>query len=287
MWIIFALLAGLGDALRDAFSKKASSSVPRSLISWSYALCALPFFLPVLLSELPDHFPPFLWLLLGFVTCCHVIGGLMLVKALQLSDLSLCMPMMAFTPVFLLVVAPLLAGDAPSRAGVVGATLVTLGSYVLNVDKVRVGIMAPFRALLRDNGPRIMLGLSLLWTITACVDRVVVQIVDRAFWGSAQLCGIALAMFPVVVRQGGLSRPLPRGSYLWLLSIGGCNALSLGAYLFALHAAPVHHVVCLKRVSILFSVILGRMLFRERFLSERLPGALMMLAGVVVITLFS
>ncbi len=287
MWMFLALLAGLGDAVRDALSKKASSSIPRPLISWSYAVCALPFFIPVLIQHVPSALPPFFWLILGFVVCCHVVGGLMLVKALQLSDLSLCVPMIAFTPVFLLVVAPAMTGDTPSFTGILGATLVTLGSYVLNVDKAKTGVMAPFRALFTDRGPRIMLGLSLLWTVTACVDRVVVQTLDRAFWGSAQLCGIALAMFPIVVKQGGFRRRLAKGSYTTLLSIGGCNALSLGAYLFALQVAPVHHVICLKRVSILFSVILGRVLFNERFLGERLPGAVLMLAGVVVITLLS
>jgi uncharacterized membrane protein len=209
------------------------------------------------------------------------------VKALHVTDLSLSVPMTAFTPVFLLVVAPILTGDSPTISGVVGASLVTLGSYVLHIGKVKNGILAPFRALLSESGPRIMLGLSLMWTVTACVDRVVVQTVDRAFWGSAQLCGIALGRLFVVVAQGGVGRSLPKGGYLSLLSIGGSNALSLGAYLFALQVAPVHYVVCLKRVSILFSVVLGRALFQERFLAERLPGAVLMLLGVAVITLFS
>jgi uncharacterized membrane protein len=287
MWIFLALLAGLGDALRDALSKKAASSIPRPLISWSYSLCALPFFVPSLVANIPQSLPAHVWVLLALVTCCHVFGGLMLVKALQLSDLSLCVPMMAFTPVFLLVLAPLLTGDLPTVAAVVGATLVTIGSYVLHIDKARAGILAPFRALLSDAGPRIMIGLSLMWTVTACVDRVVVQSVNRTFWGGAQLCGIALLMVPIVFRQGGSVRSLRKGEYGSLLSIGGCNALSLGTYLFALQLAPVHHVVCLKRVSILFSVVLGRALFQERFFGERLPGAVLMLIGLAVITLFS
>ena len=287
MWIILALLAGGGDALRDALSKRASSSIPQPLISWSYALCALPFFIPSLMVSIPDSVPPYVWMLLAFVTCCHVVGGLMLVKALQLSDLSLCVPMVAFTPVFLLALAPMFTGDLPTVSGVLGVILVTLGSYVLHLDKAKTGVLAPFRALLSDAGPRIMLGLSFLWTVTACVDRVVVQVVSRTFWGSAQLCCIALAMVPVVLKMGGFDRPLSKASYLSLLSIGGSNALSLGSYLFALQRAPVHDVVCLKRVSILFSVILGRVFFQERFLAERLPGAILMLAGVAVITLLS
>jgi drug/metabolite transporter (DMT)-like permease len=100
MWIPFALLAGLGDALRDALSKKASASIPRPLITWSYTLCALPFFLPTLARTMPDSLPLWMWWMLLGVASLHVLGGLMLVKALQLSDLSLCIPLIAFTPVF-------------------------------------------------------------------------------------------------------------------------------------------------------------------------------------------
>lgn len=63
--------------------------------------------------------------------------------------------------------------------------------------------------------------------------------------------------------------------------------LSLITYLIAMQYAPVHYVICLKRSSILFSVLLGRLLFNESLLKDRLPGAILMLIGVVIISIFS
>jgi drug/metabolite transporter (DMT)-like permease len=286
MWIILSLFAGLADALRDAYSKKASQSIAGPLITWSYSLFALPFALPGMLRNIPETIPTLFWILLLGMCCAHVVGGLLLVKALRLSDLSLCTPMVAFTPVFLLVIGPLITGDTPSLYGILGALLVACGSYVLNLGKAQRGLLAPFRALFEERGSRIMLALALLWSVTGSVDRLAVQRFNPSFWGAAQLCGIALLLLPVVLRQGALRGGVSKRSALLLLTLGGLNVLSVAGYLVALQTAPVHYVICLKRSSILFSVLLGRAVFGESLVADRLPGALLMLCGVVIISLF-
>jgi drug/metabolite transporter (DMT)-like permease len=284
-WVLLSLLAGLADAVRDSISKKASTTTPRALVTWSYSLCALPFFLPGMVRNIPADLPLEFWALLVFVSSCHVGGGLALVKALQISDLSLCIPMMAFTPVFLLVVGPALTGDAPTFSAIVGAVLVTCGSYVLNLGKARDGIIAPIRALLSERGARIMLGLALLWSITGSIDRIAMRHYDLSFWASAQLSMIAILLLPFVLRAGVLKVKSLKEAATHMLSLGTANALSLGAYLIALQTAPVHYVVCLKRSNILFAVVLGRLFFAEKAVAARLPGALLMLLGVILISL--
>lgn len=283
-WVLLSLLAGLADAVRDSISKRASTTTPRPLVTWSYSLCALPFFLPGMLRDIPAELPLEFWALLLFVSSCHVGGGLALVKALQISDLSLCIPMMAFTPVFLLVVGPMLTGDTPTFAAVIGALLVTAGSYVLNLSKAREGLLAPIRALLKEQGARIMLGLAFLWSVTGSIDRIAMRRYDLFFWASAQLSMIAILLLPFVLRAGVLKIKNLKQAGAQMLSLGAANAISLGGYLIALQMAPVHYVVCLKRSNILFAVLLGRLFFEEKAIAGRLPGALLMLVGVIVIS---
>lgn len=286
MWILLSLLAGLGDALRDAFSKKAARSIPGPLITWSYSLFALPFVLPSLLHNIPETIPAWFWPFLFGVAAAHVVGGLLLVKALQLSDLSLCTPMVAFTPVFLLVVGPILTGDLPSTYGIIGAILVALGSYILNLGKAQRDPLAPIRALFEERGTRFMLCLALLWSVTGSLDRIAVRHLDPSFWGSSLLCAIAILLLPIVSSRGALRQGISKRTAVVLLVIGGCNVLSIAGYLVALQTAPVHYVICVKRSSILFSALLGRALFAESLVADRLPGAFLMLIGVVVISLF-
>ncbi len=284
IWILLSLLAGLADAVRDSISKRAAATAPRPLVTWSYSLCALPFFLPGMLRDIPADLPLEFWALLLFVSSCHVGGGLALVKALQISDLSLCVPMMAFTPVFLLVIGPILTGDTPTFSAVIGAVLVTTGSYVLNLSKAREGFLAPIKALLNDKGAQIMLGLAFLWSITGSIDRVAMRRYDLFFWASAQLSMIALLLLPFVLRAGALNVRNLKKTGAQMLSLGAANALSLGGYLMALQMAPVHYVVCLKRSNILFAAVIGRLFFEEKAVRGRLPGALLMLLGVIVIS---
>jgi drug/metabolite transporter (DMT)-like permease len=287
MWILLSLLAGLSDALRDAFSKKAAPHIARPLITWSYSIFALPFVLPNLVIPASEHIPTFFWFILPLTAALHICGGLALVKALQLSDLSLCTPMIAFSPVFLLAIGTLITGDVPSPFGIIGALLVTAGSYVLNLKSAKYGTLGPFRALLREPGSRIMLALALLWSITGSIDRVVVQRIDPTFWGASQISLIALLFIPVAIHQGALRQSITARSIGALCVIGGCNALSLVTYLVALKIAAVHYVICLKRSSILFSVFFGRAFFSESVSKDRLPGAILMLLGVIVIALLA
>ena len=299
MWLTLALIAGLGDAVRDALSKRAAATIPRPLITWSYSLFALPFLIPLILGNLPDSIPFEFWALITFVATCHVCGGLMLVKALHSSDLSVCTPMIAFTPVFLLVVGPALTGDWPSLSGAFGALLVVVGSYVLNLSRpaatgadigaaapLSATTLAPLKALYTETGPRLMLALSLLWSVTGSIDRIAVQRFDPIFWGSSQLLAISLFFVPVILlSRAGAMRPT-LGELRSLFTIGGANCIALATYLIALQFAPVHYVICVKRLSIPFSVILGRFMFDEALLANRLPGALLMFLGVIIISFF-
>jgi len=50
--------------------------------------------------------------------------------------------------------------------------------------------------------------------------------------------------------------------------------------------AIVPYVVSIKRTSILISVLMGGLIFKEKQLGKRLLAVLIMLAGVILITLF-
>ncbi|NJL34456.1 MAG: hypothetical protein HC893_12080 [Chloroflexaceae bacterium] len=69
--------------------------------------------------------------------------------------------------------------------------------------------------------------------------------------------------------------------------MGLLNAISLAAQMTALTLTLVAYVISVKRTSTVMSVLWGGLLFKEQHLRERLLGALVMLAGVVIISLSS
>jgi drug/metabolite transporter (DMT)-like permease len=283
MWIVLAVMSGLGDSFRDVWSKKISSEVPQQLITWAFSVYSLPFLLVYCWG---DYLPKIdlqsgLAILAGVVL--HCFGGIYLVKALASSDISLTIPMVAFTPVWLLIFGPLVGEDRPTTLGVVGAVLVVVGSYLMKAPRGIKNVFAPFISLLRDKGPRIMLGLSMLWCVTALIDRTFAHQVGMKQYALMQMIGIVIAQGIVFWKQGIPFKFVITKAKI-LAPVGVFNALSFIPYLTALAIAPAYYVVSGKRTSILFSVLLGAIVFKEKKAEKRLGAALIMFVGVILIS---
>ncbi len=286
MWFTLAVLAGMADAFRDAAAKRAARNVPGLLVAWSYVILTLPFFVPALFAgpeqEIPHHF----WGLLSAISLLHVLGNLLLVEALRISELSLCTPMVAFSPVFLLVIGPLLIGEIPTLPGLFGTLLVVSGSYILNLSNKPDGWLEPLRAIFYERGVQLMLAVALIWSMTSSIDRLAIPLAGRNFWAGCQLLSISLLSLPFILKRVPAGIALNKQKMLALLPVGLLNALGFLFYLGAVVRAPVLYVLCLKRLSILFSLLLARIFFEEQLTKARIAGASVMLAGVVTISLW-
>jgi drug/metabolite transporter (DMT)-like permease len=254
------------------------------VLSWSWAFFALPFLGVALLLSEPVVLGEQFWLALLAGASLNIGALSLYVRAIAASDLSVTVPLIAFSPLFLLATSPLIVGEFPDAWGVAGVLLVVLGSYLLNIRERQYGYLAPFRALLRERGPRLMLGVALLWSIAATVDKVGVQNSSPTFWVAAVNLCIALGLTPLMLRTPGGVRAVG-ANWRMLILIGLFAALAVSLQMIAISMTLVAYVISIKRVSILLSVLWGALLFGETGLRERLVGTLLMLLGVVAVTL--
>ena len=138
LWILFAFLGAFSESLKDVFSKKALNSIKNIdeyVAAWSMRFFALPFLLSLLLFvEIPVIGDGF-WSALLVSGGLNTITTILYMKALKLSDLSVTVPMVTFTPLFLLVTSPLIVGEFPGVFGVFGIILIVMGAYMLNIKK--------------------------------------------------------------------------------------------------------------------------------------------------------
>jgi uncharacterized membrane protein len=141
------------------------------------------------------------------------------------------------------------------------------------------------RALIQNQGSRLMLGSAFLWSITSNFDKVGTLNSSPLFWAVSLFSVIALGMLPFVLRRGsqGWLRLAPVANLLTLTGL--LNATGIGLQFAALTLAPVAQVIAVKRMSVLIAVVLGHLIFKETGLRERLLGAAVMVSGVVVMTL--
>jgi len=284
-WFIFALLTAVFASIRDIVSKYGLKDVDEYIITWSSRFFALPIFVPILFWQekptLGERFLPTLVIILVI----EVIANILYFRALKRSDLSLTVPMISFTPIFLLVTSPLIVDEHLSRWDGVGIGLIVIGSYVLNLKTSKQGYLAPFQALLSHQGPKIMLGVAILWSFLSTFNKVGVQNSSPTFWAAISSTILAVALSPIMLSKSwGKLEQIPNNIKI-LIPIGILQGLTVLCFMKSIMLTLVAHAVTVKRMSILLSALLGHLVFGEPGLQERTTGAAIMVLGVSIISL--
>jgi uncharacterized membrane protein len=303
MWVILALLAALGTALRDVASKRAVRHADPMVVALGIAAVPAVVLGAVVLATGPAAPGPDFWMALVISGGINVVTTPLVVVALQRSDLSLVAPLTSLTPVFMLGTGVVVLGELPGPTGMAGVATIVAGAYLLalpgragraGVAGVAGGTLAPFRALLADPGARAMLLVAFLYSISATYDKVGVQASSPLFWAAAVHALVAVALAPLAARRLGDASPAggvsaasggARGPVPAILLAGGLATVIAAAQMTALLLTLAAYVIAVKRTSTLFGVVLGRSLFGEGSTRERLLGAAVMLAGFLMVTL--
>ncbi|RLG15292.1 MAG: EamA family transporter [Candidatus Nanohalarchaeota archaeon] len=289
LWILFAFLGAFSESMKDVFSKKALNNIKNIdeyVAAWSMRFFALPFLLSLLLFvEIPVIGDGF-WSALLLSGGLNTITTILYMKALKLSDLSVTVPMVTFTPLFLLITSPLIVREFPGLFGVLGIILIVTGAYMLNIKKRRDGFFEPFRALLHEKGPRLMLCVAFIWSITSNFDKIGVMNSSPVFWTASLNLFLTMTLLPVMLLKSQSCAAQVKNNIKALLPIGFFTAMMHIFIMTALSMTLVAYVISIKRTNALFAVLWGALFFKEKDVKGRLLGALIMIAGVVLITLF-
>ncbi len=285
IYLGFALLTALFESLKDLSGKFGLRQLDEFFISWSMMAFALPVLLPLLFYiDIPDLNRSFYQaLLIGGVL--NGISLILYMRAIKLSPLSITIPMITFTPLFLLATSPVMLGEFPSAIGILGVLLIVFGSYMLNIKRRGKGFMEPFRALLEEPGPRLMLLVAFIWSITSNIDKIGVQNSSPVFWSVAMTCFLAVALFPLMLIYSKPTTKSITGQMKYLVALGLFNALTFITQMIAINVILVAYVISIKRGSAVLSVVWGHIFFGEKGLRERLTGVIIMVAGVMLIAI--
>ena len=285
IWFPLALLCALSLATSDALVKKALTGHDDVLILWLRLVVALPFLLSTLLViPLPTLYPGF-WPAVLTALPLEMLAAVLYVRALKLSPLGLTLPFLALTPVFLLVIPWLLLGERIAPAGVAGILCIAAGSYTLNLKEVRQGFLAPFRAIRREPGSRMMIAVAFIFSFTSTLGKQAIACSSPLFFAALYFSLLVLAFAPIALWRGRreLAAHSRREALRATFLPGISYAVSIACHMLALSLTKVAYMISVKRLSLLFGVLYGHYLFREESLRERLLGTALMLAGVVLI----
>jgi drug/metabolite transporter (DMT)-like permease len=236
-------------------------------------------FLPVTLMTVPPGgVPSTAWPYVIATVVLHTLYFYALGRSYRSGEFSLVYPVARGLGVALVpVLAVAVLDERPSAAGALGIALVVVGIVALQwIGRPRTG-------------GRLRLGPGTGWALLTGLTIAGYALVDKA--GVARLhpvpyIGLMFAGSFALLLPAALTR-LDRVGREWTenwRAVLAASAMTLTAYLlvlFAFRLSKTGYVVAAREVSIVISVIIGRLWFGEENLAARLAGAAFVLAGVV------
>jgi drug/metabolite transporter (DMT)-like permease len=284
-WLILGIFTAFFEAVKDVFGKQNLKKSDEYVVAWSLSFFSVIFLIPwVIYTGIPALNSQFsIALLIG--GSINAVTAVLYIKAIKVSDLSLTVPLVALTPLFMLLTSPLIVGEYPSFFDYIGILLIVTGSYLLNIKEKSQGYLAPFKALLNEPGPKLMLIVAFLWSITSNFDKIGVKNSSPIFWLFSIFGTMSVLLLPILLHK----TPNPSRKIIkqlpMLAAMGFFNAIGVLCQMQALTLTLVVQVIAIKRTSVLMGVLFGHFIFKEKDIQQRLLGAGIMVLGVLFISL--
>lgn len=282
-WLLLSLMTAFLNATEAAFLKKYFSD----LTSWEMTafpfLYAAPMFaIGLAIVDIPTLGPNF-WLWTLVLLPLNMAGLICHFRAIHISQLSLTMPFLAFTPAFVLVTGFLFLGEVPTLIGGIGVGLIVLGGYVLTRIKGDNSLLGPIRALARDQGAVCMLAASLIYGFCSVIGKMLILKSSPLFFAF-----FFFSIFSVIVVLGFTATGKIRLPVLFSRPGRGCIVAGLiVAHIIFHHLAiamvDAAYMMSIKRLNGIFSVFYGWIIFKESNIRRRLVGAVIMTLGAALI----
>jgi drug/metabolite transporter (DMT)-like permease len=284
-WLILSLLTALAVSTQDAWVKKYFSHLSAYDMAAYPALYSLPCFaIGLCFVAQPPLDGVYLLCLLTSLPL-NGISFVLYMRAIKVSPLSLTLPYLAFTPVFMILTGTLILDEWPNQWGTLGIVTTCLGGYILNLGPGRFTFRAPFKAFAGETGSWLMLIVAFIFSFAAVVGKKGIMhssvlFFTFSFFTLFNLVFVLMMIATGAIRPETYTRPSTRGLVAGILFF--VQAVCHGAAISLVAAA---YMISIKRLSILFGVLYGAVIFKEVNIAVRLTGALLMVSGAVLIVL--
>jgi drug/metabolite transporter (DMT)-like permease len=287
-WLWLALICAFSLATADAATKawlKSYSARELALVRLGVTgLVMIP-----LLGDPADlaGYPRAFWLWVFALLPLEMGAMLLYMRSIRDYPLSLTLPYLAFTPVFVILTGFLFLGERASLMGSLGILLVVAGAWLLNQEhsdpRHWQSWALPLKAILVNPGSRMMLGVAFLYSLTAVMGKGAMQYMPPEQFGAFYFLLLGLASAVVF----GLSAPrVLKGVWRrpWaVLAVSLFNAVMVYTHFLALQRVEVAYMIAVKRTSLLFGILYGAIVFGERGLGPHLIAGTLMVCGVFLI----
>jgi phosphonate utilization associated putative membrane protein len=274
-----ALHAGWNALIKSSGDKEVDTALIHFLAGW----VALPVLLLVGLPPLQS------WPFIAASLCVHIGYYTALAGAYKHGELGLTYPIMrGFAPLLVALVSGLIIGEAPTAMAWLGIGGITVGVAL-------VGLAHPGEALHHGKALAFAFSNAAIIALYTVIDGVGVRSATDAGAFAMQYVMLLFVLdgipYPALIL---LRRDKQGRAAIWTYAkqrwpvAALAGSASIGSYAIALWAmtrAPVASVAALRETSVLFAVLLGCWMLKERFGLQRALGTLAIVLGVMALRL--
>ncbi len=285
MWYLITVLSGFSFATADALSKKESRYMSSIHLAWVREAFALPFLLPILFFIDIPKLDAVFWIAMIICVGMDLVTTILYMKAIKIAPLSLTIPYMGLTPIFTMIISYFVLGETTSVLGILGIALISVGAYILQIDRAKYGFFEPIKAIFKNKGSLYMLIVSMAYAITANIGKVAIQHSSPLFMCIIYFTLLAIAFQPIVIISKGRHHYKLEKRYSQKLMIGFAMALMAVSHFTAISMINVAYMISIKRISLLFAILYGWLFFKEQNIKERLFGGVIIIIGAAVIAI--
>ncbi|MAI59783.1 MAG: hypothetical protein CMM92_02040 [Rickettsiales bacterium] len=213
-----------------------------------------------------------------------LFSALLFLKAIKQSDLSLTIPLLSLSPLFSSFFSFFFLNEKLSYFQYIGVFLIIFGTLVLYSRKITIGeILKSFKILVINNSARLMIVVSLIWSLTPVLDKLCLEHSSINIHGLIQSFGLVILLIFLLKKEKIEFFNLKKNWGLILITIlTGIIATVLQFYSILLNYVPIMEAIK-RSIGQLSSVFFGKLFFKEKITKPKLLGVLILSFGVFYI----
>jgi drug/metabolite transporter (DMT)-like permease len=288
LWLFVAVRV-LVNPLSNVFQKLLTrqGAPPAAIVGWTHGLLAVAA-IPLLIIEPPPVTPSF-WISVAVSAVLAVVSNVLLVRAVEITDLSILGPINSYKAVVSLIPGIILLNEIPSWSAFSGVALIVVGSNVIADQDLGTRKPGGLVRLFSDRGIQYRMAALVLSAIEAVyLKRALLASAAAPVFAVWSVLGFVL-LLPLITRfrtvgAGRTGETARRNVSTWLM-LGVTTGLMQYSTLVVFGGFQVAAALALFQTSTLVSVLLGWRVFREPHIARRLLGSAIMASGAILIVM--
>lgn len=287
MNIVLVLIIILSAYIHAIWNFLAKRSENKLVFIWLAKIFQTLIYLPVIIFLIRGStIPIYGWYAILGSGMIHIFYWLFLSRAYSNEDLSIVYPISRSAPAFVLVFAVIFLNEKVKWPGIIGILIILLGLYIISFESLDFKTFLNSLRNFKRKG--LIYALLTLLTVTfySLVDKIGSQYVNPILYVYIFDLIAFAGLTPIIIAREGRSKISTEWQHnrLSIILTGIMVIMSYSLAIFVMRSSPVSYVVSIREIGIVFGVLLGSLVLKEKYGKIRLIASFVILAGILLIT---